>query len=181
LREHKGGAAVVLGALSPRARNAQVALYQAGEVDYVVATDAIGMGLNLDVLHVAFADLSKFDGRETRPLEPAELAQIAGRAGRYLTHGSFGTLAPLEALPETTARAIETHRFPRVTSAWWRNAELDYQSVGTLLESLRRGPRIGCLRLMDSAEDQTALVALARVPEIRERATDVHSVKLLWD
>ncbi len=181
LREHKGGAAVVLGALSPRARNAQVALYQAGEVDYVVATDAIGMGLNLDVLHVAFADLQKFDGRETRPLEPAELAQIAGRAGRYLTHGTFGTLSPLDALPETTVRAIETHRFPRVTSAWWRNGELDYSSVESLVESLRRGPRAGCLRLVHAAEDQAALSALTRVPEVRQRATNEHSVKLLWD
>jgi ATP-dependent RNA helicase SUPV3L1/SUV3 len=181
LREHKGGAAVVLGALSPRARNAQVALYQAGEVDYVVATDAIGMGLNLDVLHVAFADVCKFDGRETRPLEPAELAQIAGRAGRYLTHGTFGTLSPLEPLSESTVRAIETHRFAPQTSAWWRNAELDFSSIEALLASLRQRPRASYLKLAERADDQAALVALARLPEIRARAARGDGVSLLWD
>jgi ATP-dependent RNA helicase SUPV3L1/SUV3 len=181
LRDKKGGAAVVLGALSPRARNAQVALYQAGEVDYVVATDAIGMGLNLDVLHVAFADLRKFDGRETRPLEPAELAQIAGRAGRYLTNGTFGTLSPLEQLSEGTARAIESHRFPPQTTAWWRNDDLDATSIEALLHSLRRTPRQRCLRLVEKAEDQEALVLLAQVEEVRKRATTQESVKLLWD
>src|SRR5213075_2311455 len=109
IRRQRGGAAVVLGALSPRARNAQVALYQSGEVDYLVATDAIGMGLNLDVACVAFADLRKFDGRQARTLDDAELAQIAGRAGRYQTDGRFATLAPLPALSPTTTRAIEQH------------------------------------------------------------------------
>ncbi len=180
LRAQKGGAAVVLGALSPRARNAQVALYQAGEVDYVVATDAIGMGLNLSVLHVAFADLRKFDGRETRPLEPAELAQIAGRAGRYLTNGTFGTVGPLEPLPEPTARAIETHRFAPQTSAWWRSNDLDWSSVESLVESLRQRPPLESLKLMDRAEDQAALAGLARQPAVRERATGMERVELLW-
>ncbi|HEX4340063.1 MAG TPA: helicase-related protein [Polyangiaceae bacterium] len=181
LREHKGGAAVVLGALSPRARNAQVALYQAGEVDYVVATDAIGMGLNLDVHHVAFADVRKFDGRETRPLEPAELAQIAGRAGRYLTHGTFGTLSPLDAFSDTTVRAIESHRFAPQTTAWWRSTDLDFTSVTSLLDSLRQRPRPGYLRLMERADDQAALVALSKLPEIVERAARGDAVSLLWD
>src|SRR6187431_1641448 len=110
LRALRGGAAVVLGALSPRARNAQVAMFQAGEVDYLVATDAIGMGLNLDVKHVAFAALRKFDGREARELDPAEIGQIAGRAGRYTTDGSFGSLAPL-AIPVHSAQRIEQHCF----------------------------------------------------------------------
>jgi ATP-dependent RNA helicase SUPV3L1/SUV3 len=181
LREHKGGAAVVLGALSPRARNAQVALYQAGEVDYVVATDAIGMGLNLDVHHVAFADLKKFDGRETRPLEPAELAQIAGRAGRYLTHGTFGTLSPLEPLSETTSRAIETHRFATQTQAWWRSSELDYSSIDALLESLRQRPKVGYLKLIERADDQAALAALARREGVRARAGTRDTIELLWN
>jgi ATP-dependent RNA helicase SUPV3L1/SUV3 len=180
LREHKGGAAVVLGALSPRARNAQVALYQAGEVDYVVATDAIGMGLNLDVHHVAFADSKKFDGRETRPLEPAELAQIAGRAGRYLTHGTFGTLSPLEPLPETTVRAIESHRFATQTSAWWRSSDLDYSSVETLIASLRQRPKAGHLKLIERADDQAALTALARLSSVRARASTKDAIELLW-
>src|SRR5512133_1269220 len=110
VRRQRGGAALVLGALSPRTRNAQVAMYQAGEVDYLVATDAIGMGLNLAIDHVAFAELHKFDGRESRGLQAAEMAQIAGRAGRHLSNGTFGTLAPA-VLPPPLAAAIETHRF----------------------------------------------------------------------
>ena len=139
LRARRGGAAVVLGALSPRTRNAQVAIFQAGEVDYLVATDAIGMGLNLDVGHVAFASLRKFDGREARELDAAELAQIAGRAGRHLRDGTFGTVAPLR-LPEPVAAAVETHRFPPVRRLRWRNADLDLASVEALLASLRRKP-----------------------------------------
>jgi len=133
LRGRRGGAAVVLGALSPRARNAQVALYQSGEVDYLVATDAIGMGLNLDVSCVAFADLRKFDGRQARTLNDAELAQIAGRAGRYQTDGSFATLAPLPALAPATVRAIEQHRFPAQERVYWRPHEVDVSSIAALL------------------------------------------------
>jgi len=114
LREKRGGAAIVLGALSPRTRNAQVAMYQAGEVDHVVATDAIGMGLNLDLSHVAFADLRKFDGREVRDLDIGEMAQIAGRAGRHVRDGTFGTLAPLGPLEGRVVRALEKHEVPRV-------------------------------------------------------------------
>ncbi|HEY0715431.1 MAG TPA: helicase-related protein, partial [Polyangia bacterium] len=110
IRRKRGGAAVVIGALSPRARNAQVALFQSGEVDVLVATDAIGMGLNLDVDNVVFADLRKFDGREARPLYDTELAQIAGRAGRHIRDGRFGTLAPLPPFATSTARAREQHR-----------------------------------------------------------------------
>ena len=113
VRARRGGAAVVLGALSPRARNAQVALYQSGEVDYLVATDAIGMGLNLDVDHVAFAELTKFDGRTSRSLDLVELGQIAGRAGRHLNDGTFGALAPMDDLAPRVVRAVESHRFPR--------------------------------------------------------------------
>src|SRR5690606_12304782 len=119
VRRRKGGAAVVLGALSPRARNAQVALYQSGDVDYLVATDAIGMGLNLSINHVAFADLRKFDGQKSRHLELAELGQIAGRAGRHLQDGTFGTLAPEPALPFEVVQALESHHFPREKQLWW--------------------------------------------------------------
>src|SRR6056297_1538710 len=124
IRRQRGGAAVVLGALSPRTRNAQVALYQSGDVDYMVATDAIGMGLNLDVDHVAFAGLSKFDGRRMRPLHPNELAQIAGRAGRGMRHGTFGVTGEAPELADEVAQAIMDHRFTPIRTLEWRNANL---------------------------------------------------------
>jgi ATP-dependent RNA helicase SUPV3L1/SUV3 len=127
LRRFRGGAAVVMGALSPQTRNAQVAMYQSGEVDYLVATDAVGMGLNLDVEHVAFAGLSKYDGHRHRRLTTAEMAQIAGRAGRHHKDGTFGTLAGTGGRdPEFTDEevyAIEEHRFPPLTRLFWREAE----------------------------------------------------------
>ena len=140
VRARRGGAAVVLGALSPRTRNAQVALYQSGEVDYLVATDAIGMGLNLDIDHVAFAELRKFDGRGSRNLDRVELGQIAGRAGRHLNDGTFGTLAPADTLPPALGTAIEEHHFPAAKRVMWRNRDLDLSSVEGLVASLERRP-----------------------------------------
>lgn len=180
VRQRKGGAAVVLGALSPRTRNAQVALYQSGEVDYIVATDAIGMGLNLDIDHVAFAGLQKYDGYENRPLEPAELAQIAGRAGRYMNHGSFGTLAPLPALPLEIARAIETHRFRPINQLVWRNGDLDTSSLENLIASLRQKPQRPQFRLVARADDFNALCFLSEQPEIRAKLGRPEAVALLW-
>ena len=180
LRALRGGAAVVLGALSPRTRNAQVALFQSGEVDYLVATDAIGMGLNLDVNHVAFAALRKFDGRVDRELDPAELGQIAGRAGRYLRDGTFGTVAPLR-FPEGVAAAVEGHRFPALRRLRWRNADLDLGSVDALLASLRERPRLACLKLVEDAEDGAALERLAQHPAVRARARGEEAVRLLWE
>ncbi|MEZ4226167.1 MAG: helicase-related protein [Polyangiaceae bacterium] len=181
LRQRRGGAAVVLGALSPRARNAQVAMYQAGEVDYLVATDAIGMGLNLDLTHVAFAELRKFDGREARPLEAAELAQIAGRAGRHVRDGSFGTLRGGPALSPSILRAIEQHRFEAARQLFWRNPALDFHSVDDLLASLSLGPSQQGLRQADQAEDHATLVELARRPEIRCALQGPPEVELLWE
>jgi ATP-dependent RNA helicase SUPV3L1/SUV3 len=180
LRARRGGAAVVMGALSPRARNAQVALYQSGEVDYMVATDAIGMGLNMDVDCVAFADLRKFDGRKLRELEDAELAQIAGRAGRHHNNGKFVTLAPLPELPGSTIRAIEDHRFPVQTSVYWRNADLNLSSLETLAASLARKPPHGCLELAVDADDTRALARLGADPEIAARCRSSKNVALLW-
>ncbi len=180
MRARRGGAAVVMGALSPRARNAQVALYQSGEVDYMVATDAIGMGLNMDVDCVAFADLRKFDGRKLRDLEDAELAQIAGRAGRHHNNGKFVTLAPLPALPHSTVRAIEEHRFPAQKSVFWRSADLDMRSLESLSASLLRKPPHACLELVDDAEDTRALARLAADPEIAARCRLGGNVALLW-
>ena len=180
LRALRGGAAVVLGALSPRTRNAQVALFQSGEVDYLVATDAIGMGLNLGVTHVAFAGMRKFDGHAVRDLDTAELAQIAGRAGRYTTDGTFGTVAP-QGLPPELAQAIELHRFPAVRRIFYRNTDLDTTSIESLLASLRQRPRSHALRLAPHAEDSAALVALAQDPLVRARARGPEAVALLWE
>jgi len=180
LRALRGGAAVVLGALSPRTRNAQVALFQSGEVDYLVATDAIGMGLNLELSHVAFASLRKFDGREVRELEPAELAQIAGRAGRYTNDGTFGAVAPVALHPGICA-AIESHRFPPVRRLRWRNPELDMTSLDALIGSLGARPRSRRLELAGDAEDAAALRRLAQDPDVRARARGAEAVGLLWE
>ena len=180
LRALRGGAAVVLGALSPRARNAQVAMFQAGEVDYLVATDAIGMGLNLDVDHVAFASLRKFDGRGTRHLEDAELAQIAGRAGRYLRDGTFGTVAPLE-LDAKLAQRVEQHRFEAVRRVRFRNSDLDFSSPVRLLEALSAPPPAPYLAGVPDAEDLLALQALLRDRAVLERAQREDLLRLLWD
>jgi ATP-dependent RNA helicase SUPV3L1/SUV3 len=181
LRRRHGGTAVVLGALSPRTRNAQVAMYQAGEVDHMVATDAIGMGLNMDVDRVVFASLDKFDGKQSRPLDLAEIGQIAGRAGRFTTAGGFGTLKPLPGLPPRVVLAVESHRFPPARRLVWRSPELDFSSVDALVASLRVRPKLRSLRLVEQADDFDALCMLARSPAIRERARDPSAVRLLWD
>lgn len=181
LRRHRGGTAVVLGALSPRTRNAQVAMYQDGEVDYLVATDAIGMGLNMDIDHVAFARLSKFDGRYPRPLRAQEVAQIAGRAGRHMNDGTFGTTAEAGMLDEDIVAAVESHEFPALKTLMWRNADLDFRSPDGLLKSLDRRPPAPQLRRAPEAEDQEALAALIRDPEVVARAGDPGAVRLLWE
>ena len=181
VRRARGGAAVVLGALSPRTRNAQVALYQAGEVDHIVATDAIGMGLNMDVDHVAFAALRKFDGRGPRPLAPAEIAQIAGRAGRHLNDGSFGTTADAPPLDPELIEAVENHRFDPLRSLMWRNRDLRFTSPRALLASLDRPPdRAGLTRARD-ADDQRALAALAADAGVEALAGGQARVRLLWE
>ncbi|HEY4103784.1 MAG TPA: helicase-related protein, partial [Polyangiaceae bacterium] len=180
LRALRGGAAVVLGALSPRARNAQVALFQAGEVDYLVATDAIGMGLNLDVGHVAFASLRKFDGRGARDLDGAELAQIAGRAGRYLRDGSFGTVSPCE-LSFESARRIEQHRFDLLRRVRYRNASLDFSSPAALVAALEAPPPAPYFAAVPDAVDLAALRSLLNEPEIARQANQPEAVELLWN
>ncbi len=181
LRVRRRGAAVVLGALSPRVRNAQVALYQAGEVDFLVATDAIGMGLNLDIDHVALAGRSKFDGFETRELEPAELAQIAGRAGRYLKDGSFGVLAPEPELAPPLVEQLEQHRFAATRFAYYRNSLLDYTSLTSLAASLAQKPRGFALRAAPDADDVLVLRVLSAQPEVQALASHETRVRLLWE
>ena len=180
LRRFRGGAAVVMGALSPRTRNAQVALYQSGEVDYLVATDAIGMGLNLDLDHVAFAGLGKFDGREWRDLEAGEIGQIAGRAGRHMRDGSFGTTLDSPALDRDTADAVERHAFDPAVRVRWRNARLDLSSPAALLRSLEAPPPAPELARPREADDLAALRALSHMPGVAARAVGYDAVSLLW-
>jgi ATP-dependent RNA helicase SUPV3L1/SUV3 len=181
VRRETGGAALVFGALSPRTRNAQVALYQAGEVDYLVATDAIGMGLNLDIDHVAFTGLVKYDGTAPRHLRPAEVAQIAGRAGRHLRDGTFGPTAELGPFDESLVAAVEGHRFEPLDAIYWRNPRLDFSSTRALLASLERHPPSRQLKRMREADDHRALAALAADPEVAGDTTAPEAVRLLWD
>jgi len=179
-RQH-GGAAVVLGSLSPRTRNAQVAMYQSGDVDYLVATDAIGMGLNLDVDHVAFASDRKFDGYQFRRLNPSEFAQIAGRAGRATRDGTFGTTGRCAPFEPELVNALQNHSFEAVKMLQWRNAELDFASVAALQVSLAESPRHEVLTRAPVAEDLRVLDHVARDGEIREMAHGRSAVERLWE
>jgi len=181
VRHETGGAAVVFGALSPRTRNAQVALYQAGEVDYLVATDAIGMGLNLDIDHVAFTALGKHDGRGPRPLRPAEVAQIAGRAGRHTRDGTFGPTLDLGAFDDRLVEAVEGHHFEPLDRIFWRNSDLVFASPAALLSSLERRPPSPVLMRMREADDHRALAALSADADLRAQADSPEAVRLLWD
>ncbi|MDB5681379.1 MAG: helicase [Sphingomonas bacterium] len=182
LRRLRGGAAVVMGALSPRTRNAQVAMFQAGEVDYLVATDAIGMGLNMDVSHVAFASLSKFDGQRQRRLTVSEMAQIAGRAGRHQRDGTFGALTaegPGAFTPEEVY-AIEEHRFPALDFLYWREGEPDLDSIDALIASLETRPAHPALRAAPPAVDLGVLKRLTEEDWVRDRARSGGMVARLW-
>ncbi|MEX2452142.1 MAG: helicase-related protein [Rhodospirillales bacterium] len=181
VRRQRGGAAVVLGALSPRTRNAQVALYQEGDVDYLVATDAIGMGLNMDVDHVAFAATRKFDGRHLRALVPTELAQIAGRAGRHMNDGTFGTTADIGPLDAETVAGIENHTFEPLDSIFWRNPQLRFDSVAALRKSLAQRPHGRGLVKARPADDEIILKTLAANPDVAALAGQPDTVRLLWD
>jgi ATP-dependent RNA helicase SUPV3L1/SUV3 len=181
LRVRRGGAAVVLGALSPRVRNAQVALYQAGEVDFLVATDAIGMGLNLDIDHVALAGRVKFDGFEVRDLEPAEIGQIVGRAGRHLRDGTFGTLGDEAEFSPALVKMLESHRFAAQRFFYYRNADLDFSTVDTLLASLTRRPNASHLRLTPEGDDLQVLRVLSKKSEVQALADSPQRLRLLWE
>ncbi|MCC1481225.1 helicase-related protein [Roseibaca sp. Y0-43] len=181
IRRQKGGCAVVMGALSPRTRNAQVELYQNGDVDYLVATDAIGMGLNLDIKHVAFSATRKFDGRRMRTLNPDELAQIAGRAGRYQNDGSFGVTGEASPLADEVIEAIENHQFLPVRKLQWRNARLEFGSAKRLLDSLELHTNNDWLTRARDADDVVALKSLLALPEVLDRLRDPRDLRLLWD
>ncbi len=181
IRKQQGGAAVVVGALSPRTRNAQVALYQAGDVDYLVATDAIGMGLNLDLDHVALAATRKFDGQNHRNLTPDEMAQIAGRAGRHMNDGTFGVTGAADPLDPELVERLENHAFDSVRTLQWRNRAIDVSTLYSLRESLRDIPRLGRLARARMADDVAALETLANDRDIADLAGNPAAVALLWD
>ena len=181
IRRQRGGAAIVMGALSPRTRNAQVELFQSGEVDFLVATDAIGMGLNMDVDHVAFAGLRKFDGRRTRWLHAHEIGQIAGRAGRHLRDGTFGVTAEAEDLDGDLVEQVVEHRFDPVEAAEWRNGKLDFDSLPDLLRSLVVPPQRPGLRLTAQALDETLLRRAVQDEEVQRIARSRGSLMRLWD
>jgi ATP-dependent RNA helicase SUPV3L1/SUV3 len=181
IRRQRGGAAVVMGSLSPRTRNAQVALFQSGEVDFLVATDAIGMGLNMEVDHVAFAGLRKFDGRRLRSLHSQEIAQIAGRAGRFRKDGAFGVTGDAPDLDPDVVAAVEGHVFPSVPAAEWRNHRLDFQSLEALIRSLAAAAPAAGLRLAEEAQDEMTLRQLSTDETIIRRARDRSNLMRLWE
>ncbi|WP_183483439.1 helicase-related protein [Martelella radicis] len=181
IRRQRGGAAVVLGALSPRTRNAQVELYQNGDVEYLVATDAIGMGLNLDVDHVAFAQDRKFDGHQYRNLNAGELGQIAGRAGRHMRDGTFGVTSRVPPFDEELVERLETHQFDPVKVLQWRSKALDFSSLHALKASLDEVPRVQGLTRALPAVDQRALEFLARNPAVAGKADRRDRIETLWD
>ena len=180
VKRQRGGAAVVMGRLSPRTRNAQVELYQNGDVDFLIATDAIGMGLNLDLGHVALSADMKFDGRQMRKLLPSEMAQIAGRAGRHMNDGSFGVTDGCHALEPEMIDAIEQHRFAPLRAFYWRSRDLAFSSIDQLLGSLETPPPLPFLFRKGDALDHQALTALASRAEIRGAVSGARDVRLLW-
>ncbi|MCK7614321.1 helicase-related protein [Roseibium sediminicola] len=181
LRRQRGGAAVVLGSLSPRTRNAQVELFQNGDVDHLVATDAIGMGLNLDVHHIAFAGNRKYDGYQYRQLTPSEMGQIAGRAGRHTKDGTFGVTGRVDPLDDELIQRIESHQFDSLKVLQWRNSSLDFSSSAALRQSLDAVPREEGLARAPIGDDLTALEYLLRDRAISGMATGAKAVELLWD
>ena len=181
IRRQRGGTAVVLGALSPRTRNAQVELYQSGDVEFIVATDAIGMGLNLDLDHVAFSAVRKFDGQNHRNLTAGEIGQIAGRAGRYMNDGTFGVTGGCESLDADMVERLEGHSFDSVRTLQWRNRKLDFGSLSRLYESLREFPRETRLARARTADDVAALEAMMADRDVAGLATSPALVTKLWD
>src|SRR5450432_849663 len=181
IRRQHGGAAVVTGSLSPRTRNAQVDMFQSGDVDYLVATDAVGMGLNLDVDHVAFASDRKYDGYQFRRLNPSEFAQIAGRAGRATRDGTFGTTGRCAPFEPELVNALQNHSFESVKTLQWRNSKLDFSSLGALQVSLALTPSHEALTRAPIAEDQRVFDHAARDADVREMAHGAAAVERLWD
>lgn len=181
VRQQNGGAAVVLGALSPRTRNAQVELYQSGQADYLVATDAIGMGLNMDIDHIAFDSVKKFDGNKYRYLYAHEIGQIAGRAGRYMNNGTFCMTYPNQELDANLVSAIQNHKFLEIDNIKWRNSNLDFRSLKSILDSLSMKPKLPFLKLAKPGEDQQTLEFIHDNRLLNDRSLTIDELRLLWD
>jgi len=181
LRKHKGGAAVVLGSLSPRTRNAQVDVYENKKVDYLVATDAIGMGLNLNINHVSFSSLQKFDGRFKRNLFPSEIGQIAGRAGRYQNDGTFGYTKDAGNIDPLIIKSIEDHKFDDLKKIYWRNSNIDFSSLGSVFNSLKEFPVKNFFLHKKNAEDEVNFKYLSKDEELNKYLNHETTIKLLWD
>ena len=181
IRKQLGGSSIVMGALSPRTRNSQVEMYENGDVDYLVATDAIGMGLNLKIDHVSFASIRKFDGISLRNLTDPEIAQVAGRAGRFLSDGTFGVTENSSDMSEHTIDAVENSKFDQITNVFWRNSNLDFSSVTNLIKSLETSPPETFLIRKSDAEDHRHLVFLSEVKGVKEIAQSPKEIKLLWE
>tara|TARA_B100000575_G_scaffold110539_1_gene87995 strand:- start:433 stop:2916 length:2484 start_codon:yes stop_codon:yes gene_type:complete len=181
VRQQNGGAAVVLGALSPRTRNAQVELYQSGEADYLVATDAIGMGLNMDIDHIAFDSIKKFDGNKYRYLYPHEVGQIAGRAGRYMNNGTFCMTYPNPELDPNIVSSVENHKFATVDNIKWRNSNIKFNSLTSMLDSLNSKPDLPYLKSVKPGEDQQTLEYINENKLLKNRELEIDELRLLWE
>ena len=181
IRRQKGGAAIVMGSLSPKTRNAQVELYQSGDVDFLVATDAIGMGINMDLDYVYFSNLKKFDGKKLRKLNLSEIGQIAGRAGRYLNDGSFGITGDCKVISADDVDLIENHRFEEIRTLFWRNSNLNFNSPLNLIKSLEKKPQRDWLRKIHECEDEKALKYFLRDKNLEEINFDNEKLNLLWE
>ncbi len=181
LRRQKGGCAIVMGSLSPKTRNSQVSLYQSGDVDYLVATDAIGMGINMDLNNIYFSNLKKFDGKKLRRLSLSEIGQIAGRAGRYMNDGYFGVTGEIQNISVDDIELIENHKFEEINSIFWRNSELDFSNSNNLIKSLDNKPNKDWLRRINECEDEKVLKYLINNENEIEIKNDKKNLKLLWE
>ena len=181
IRRQKGGASIVMGSLSPKTRNAQVELYQSGDVDFLVATDAIGMGINMDLNHVYFSNLKKFDGRKLRRLNLSEMGQIAGRAGRYMNDGSFGITGQCREITPEEVELLENHKFEEINFLFWRNSNLNFNSPSLLIKSLDEKPQNDWLRKIYECEDEKALKFFLRDKNFENREFNQEKLKLLWE
>jgi ATP-dependent RNA helicase SUPV3L1/SUV3 len=181
IRRQKGGAAIVMGSLSPKTRNAQVELYQSGDVDFLVATDAIGMGINMDLDYVYFSNLKKFDGKKLRKLNISEIGQIAGRAGRYLNDGNFGITGDCKEITAEDVELLENHRFEEIRTLFWRNSNLNFNNSFVLIKSLEEKPQIGWLRKIHECEDERALKYFLKDRNLINFKFDKITLNLLWE
>tara|TARA_A100001015_G_scaffold173737_1_gene193118 strand:+ start:1744 stop:2832 length:1089 start_codon:yes stop_codon:yes gene_type:complete len=181
IRRQKGGAAIVMGSLSPKTRNAQVELYQSDDVDFLVATDAIGMGINMDLDSVYFSNLKKFDGKKLRKLNLSEIGQIAGRAGRYLNDGSFGVTGDCKEINAEEIDLLENHKFEEIQSLFWRNSHLNFNNPSSLIMSLDEKPNKNWLRKIHECEDEKALKFFLRDKNFENIEFDKKKLNLLWE